>query len=239
MLTALEPLPSVLQVPAAMDTFRGLQPLPLPDKQRTLLQEYVGATWDFDTFSTHWCPAAEDPLPTTPPWLDLFHDAANSLSSFLPWPHAQLYLPPPAHTADVWTKMLLFDLRHAALHSCLHECRPKTCHKGKLGRHGRLGFWHWRDVSAWVEADTWQRCHGKELRARCSIGHSPNNVGELLSVRHHPFHTRFNWCHLHAMRQTFNLLAPDNLLVLVLFKQLCCSICVCALYINSLSVHVL
>ena len=90
--------------------------------------------------------------------------------------------------------MLLYDLRHAALHCCIHECKPRTCHKGWLGRHGfcRLGFWHWKDVSQWTAADTWQRYHGLPLCPEPCIGEVPPLEGVLLTERHHPYHTRFH-----------------------------------------------
>ena len=91
-------------------------------------------------------------------------------------------------------QQLLYDLRHAALHCCIHECKPRTCHKGWLGRHGfcRLGFWHWKDVSQWTAADTWQRCHGLPLCPGPCIGEVPPLEGVLLTERHHPYHTRFH-----------------------------------------------
>ena len=50
-------------MPTAMDTFRSLQPLPLPDSQRTLLSEYVELPGT-EAFSTHCCVAAEQPNST-------------------------------------------------------------------------------------------------------------------------------------------------------------------------------
>ena len=93
--------------------------------------------------------------------------------------------------------MLLYDLRHTAVHSCLHDCRPRTCHKGRLGKAGfcRLGFWHWRDVAPWTAPDTWQRCHGLPLQHQTTVDSSASTSGtrgQLLPERHHPFHTRFN-----------------------------------------------
>ena len=83
---------------------------------------------------------------------------------------------------------------HSIVNCCLHECRPRTCHKGRLGRMGfcRLGFWHWCDVSAITQPHAWQRCHGLPLSDVCRVGTVPPQEGMLLTQRFHPFVTRFN-----------------------------------------------
>ena len=171
----------------------SLQPLPWSARHRQTLQKSLGLAWDFDAAETQWHAAAPgEAWPASAPWSDPFPDAAFEGSSFLPWPRRYL-LQTPGTAPDA--AALLFDLRHSALHCCLHECRPRTCHKGHLGRLGfcRLGYWHWRDVSAWTQPSTWQRCHGLPLLPSPTIGSTPPHRGLLLPERHHPFHTRFNY----------------------------------------------
>ena len=191
--TSLESLPRILRVPTVASTFSHLQPLPFPRRHRDVLGQQLGTSWDFDVAASHWSLASTSPSPASDPWFDPFHDAAAGRPSFLPWPRE--YLLDATSSPDQWALHLLYDLRHSAAASCLHDCRPKTCHKGTLGRLGfcRLGYWHWRDVSAWTSPETWQRCHGFPLFPSDTIGSIPPLEGLFLTARHHPFHTRFNY----------------------------------------------
>ena len=142
--TSLESLPRILRVPTVASTFSHLQPLPFSRRHRDVLGQQLGTSWDFDVAASHWSLASTSPSPASDPWFDPFHDAAAGRPSFLPWPRE--YLLDATSSPDQWALHLLYDLRHSAAASCLHDCRPKTCHKGTLGRLGfcRLGYWHWR-----------------------------------------------------------------------------------------------
>ena len=157
----MESLPATLHTPEAMETFQRLQPLPFSQRQEAVLHAQLGASWDFQVAGTHWRLGQLPLVPACAPWFDPCSDAANGVPTFVPWPRTYLCVE-AALSAETWTSMLLYDLRHTAVHSCLHDCRPRTCHKGRLGKAGfcRLGFWHWRDVAPWTAPDTWQRCHG-------------------------------------------------------------------------------
>ena len=191
---SLESLPSVLGVPEAAATFRHLQPLAYSRAQCDRLVQQLGSNWGFTAAANCWHFASSSPTLAESPWFDAFGDAVSESSPHRPWPRQYLAPSSSASTPLEWARMLLFHARHAALYSCLHDCRPRTCHKGKLGRHGfcRLGFWHWRDISDFTQPDTWQRCHGHALSAQSCVGHTPPHSGALLSERHHPYHTRFN-----------------------------------------------
>eukprot|EP00438_Fugacium_kawagutii_P011076 Skav208612 [mRNA] locus=scaffold248:45808:49789:- [translate_table: standard] len=194
MATSVESLPATLGFEASsLNALSSLQPLPFSDKHRAALGEQLGVNWDFDVASSHWFYGSPNGmLPAQPPWMDPFQDGSDGLPPHVPWPRTFLVESEPISS---WQPKLLYDLRHAALHSCLHECRPRTCHKGYLKRLGfcLLGYWHWRDVSAWTKPNTWQRCHGLPLRGESSVGTVPPHSGLLLQPRHHPFHTRFNY----------------------------------------------
>ena len=193
---SLESLPATLHTPEAMETFQRLQPLPFSQRQEAVLHAQLGASWDFQVAGTHWRLGQLPLVPACAPWFDPCSDAANGVPTFVPWPRTYLCVE-AALSAETWTSMLLYDLRHTAVHSCLHDCRPRTCHKGRLGKAGfcRLGFWHWRDVAPWTAPDTWQRCHGLPLQHQTTVDSSASTSGtrgQLLPERHHPFHTRFN-----------------------------------------------
>ena len=190
-ITALEAVPAALGLHFPVDVFRHLQPMPLPPEQQALARQALGCQLDWDAAPRVWrFGAASQELAASEPWLREPLD--GSLPPHLPWP--SLRMCKAAVSAQQWLRMLLIDLRHAALHSCLHRCRRKTCHKGRLGKLGycRLGFWHWRDVSAHTAPDTFQRVHGHQLQAAAAISEAPLRAGELLPQRHHPYHCRFN-----------------------------------------------
>ena len=188
--TAVEAVPRSLGMPEAISLLHHLQPLPFSTAQQQLLSTELGNTWDFPLAASHWRYGGSR-LEAASPWADPCQDLDSACPTFSPWPRTFLTSDAPP---DQWTSMLLYDLRHAALHCCLHECKPRTCHKGWLGRHGfcRLGFWHWKDVSQWTTEDTWQRCHGLPLCPEACIGEVPPLEGVLLPERHHPYHTRFH-----------------------------------------------
>ena len=198
--TSLEALPRVLRFTDSENVLASLQPLPLPVSQQRLLQEQVGSAWNFELQASAWHVAAQRPVLATPPWIDPRPEPLQALPEFCPWPRSCFCDAPDPLPSHSWSRMLLFDLRHAALYCCLHECRPRVCHKGRLGHRGfcRLGFWHWRDVSQWTSPDTWQRCHGHALQDHDMVGAIPPSLGRLLPERHHPFHTRYNPCALFA-----------------------------------------
>ena len=141
-------------------------------------------------------------------------DTAANRPAFLPW--CRQYL---NRTGDVpyqdWATMLLYDFRHSAVNCGLHECRPATCHKGKLGKAGfcRLGYWHWEPVEN--EDFTWVRLHGHDITEEPTIGIIPPHAGQLITERHHPFFARLNPAILccckcnHDIRVILSL-PPDN-----------------------------
>ena len=190
--TSLESVPRSLHCPDLAELFQTLQPLPYSKAHKKVLQQQVARQWDFDFASEHWFCTTSTPVPASPPWFDPFADETSQRPSFLPWPRS--YLTSTDLTFDAWGKLLLFDLRHSIVHCCLHECRPRTCFKGTLGRLGycRLGYWFWDDVSSSTRPNTWQRCHGLPLILQPTIGSIPPQEGLFLTERHHPFHTRFN-----------------------------------------------
>ena len=191
--TSLESIPRAWNLPCdSQALFTALQPLPYSTRQRALLSAHEAAMWDFDLASQTWFLASTtEHFCPQPPWFEPPADSSGPALLFAPWPRQ--YLMQAGDAAD-WSRHLLFDLRHSALHCCLHECRPRTCHKGAIGRLGfcRMGFWHWCNVNPALQPPVWQRRHGLPLQDRPTVGSVPPLAGVLLTERHHPFHTRFN-----------------------------------------------
>eukprot|EP00435_Cladocopium_sp_Y103_P022152 s1504_g5.t1 len=192
--TSLESLPSTWYLPLPTDQyFRSLQSLPYSAKQVQRLQ-LARNPWDADAAANSWfygSPMLQ--FQPVEPWADPFGDLLRAQPSFLPWPRT--YLQAPSDTAaSSWCQLLLYDLRHSAVQCCLHDCRPRTCHKGFLGQLGfcRLGYWHWQQVSASLAEPVWQRCHGLPLLQCATVGQVPPHETFLLTERYHPFHTRFH-----------------------------------------------
>ena len=192
--TSLEALPALweLEKPAA-ELFANLQALPYSMKQQQRLGEQLAQSWDFARASSQWYFGdATRAFTPVAPWSDPLRDAAEERRSFLPWPRN--YMANPAYLdVESLVPMLLYDLRHSVVQCCLHDCRPRTCHKGFLGKCGfcRLGYWHWQPLQD-SDPETWQRCHGLPLSSQSYVGRTPPHVGLLLTERHHPYHTRFN-----------------------------------------------
>ena len=200
--TSFEAIPRVLALPDPLSSLAALQPLPITASQRPLLQAQLGSTWDFAFHESVWYPAHQRPLLAQPPWFDPRPRELQSAPPFCPWPRSWFRtLPEPLPLCE-WSRLLLFDLRHATLHCCLHECRARVCYKNNR-KFCRLGFWHWRDVSQWSEPDTWQRCHGQQLQPIDTVDTSAPTLGRILLERHHPFHTRYNACTFPMHGHTF------------------------------------
>ena len=192
---ALESVPTALGVPRAQECLSSLQPLPYSKAHREVLPPHFDERVKLS--AAHWRAAnSQCPLPAAPPWMQPF----DTTSAFLPWPRTYLDFQPDAAPAADWVPLLLYDVRHSMLHCCLHECRPRTCHKGFLGRRGfcRLGFWHWHQIDP--ASETWTRCHGHALQPELTVGRTPPHRGILLPERHHAFATRFNPCILAACK---------------------------------------
>ena len=191
--TSLEAVARQLPSPdEGRDYLRSLQPFPHTEKQRVLLRARVDApslSPDWPDCSTWFAGCREESLPASPPWADPREDALRGLPHFLPWPRSR-----PEHLRQESYKVLLYDVRHTALHCCLHDCTSRTCHKGFLGRIGFccLGFWNWGRVTDASGETRWQRLHGHALQPRGTIGIWPPQKNVILTERHHAFHTRFN-----------------------------------------------
>ena len=190
--TALESVPVSLGCPDAAQRLKHLQALPYSSRHAALLGVELGHSWDLDLASTAWSYGSPNAIVAAPPWFDPCHDAQHGRPSFLPWPRRALTS--LRRGTQEWAELLLYDLRHSIVHCCLHECRPRTCYKGFLGRLGfcRLGYWFWKDVSSFTEPETWQRCHGIPPVHHACVGDLPPFDGIFRTERYHPFHTRFN-----------------------------------------------
>ena len=187
--TSLEALPRVWNLPGTPSShFESLQPLPYSKHQLQRILQGAPASWDFAAAEARWFYASPDCcFEPVPPWADPFDDAGQCCPPFLPWPRRYVC---SSLCVDDWSCRLLYDLRHSAVQCCLHDCKPRSCHKGFLGRLGfcRLGYWHWRELPDC----RWQRCHGLPLRSAAGVGALPPHDGFLLTERHHPYHTRFH-----------------------------------------------
>ena len=104
-------------------------------------------------------------------------------------------------SAADWASAAVRDMSTASLTFLSHECRPETCHKGKVGIVGfcRLLFWRWRYVTKDKGAE-WKRVHGKQLVPKpdlftgVPINAMPPNEGKALAQQHHPFFIKCNPC---------------------------------------------
>lgn len=160
--TSLEALPRVWNLPGAPSShFESLQPLPYSKHQLQRILQGAPASWDFAAAEARWFYANPDCcFEPVPPCADPFDDAGQLCPPFLPWPRRYVC---SSLCVDDWSCRLLYDLRHSAVQCCLHDCKPRSCHKGFLGRLGfcRLGYWHWRELPDC----RWPRCHGLQQPA--------------------------------------------------------------------------
>ena len=122
--TSLESIPRAWNLPCDSKTlFTALQPLPYSTRQRALLSTHEAAMWDFDLVSQTWFLASStDHFCPQPPWFEPRTDSPGPPLLFAPWPRQ--YLTQSGDAAD-WSRRLLFDLRHSALHCCLHQVLVK------------------------------------------------------------------------------------------------------------------
>lgn len=192
--TSVEALPTLWgQTAQHVPLLQHLQPLPYSQRQRERLQQESNHSWNFEIEASQWGPA--DPASTVmagPPWIDPFNDDSAGIPSFLPWPRKYISNMLDLNEPNL-NEMLLYDVRHATVHCCLHDCRARTCHKGALGKQGfcRLGFWYWKPC-LWETEPVWQRCHGLPFVPRPCVGSVPPHLDVLLTERHHAYVTRFN-----------------------------------------------
>lgn len=175
--TSLEAGSGLWSLPSRRDTlFAGLPALPYPSRQQDRRRHNVGFRRRSDVFP--------------PPWVDPLQDTLSLLPRFVPWPRRYMQT-----SSELSMPEKLYDLRHSIAASCVHDCRPRTCYKGRLGRQGfcRLGFWHWKEIVTDDGSELWQRCHGLPLTSCAHVGTVPPHSGPFLTERHHPNHTRFHF----------------------------------------------
>ena len=180
--TALEQLPEAWNEPQSQATFMQMKPLPYSAAQKRKLEEQLDHEWSWARVENSWF--LGDPTAECTPHSQSSTGTTSLSDTYLHWPHKML-LSNPCPAADsfapgdfvplneTWLTCLLFDLRATAVRCCLHDCRPKTCYQGFLGKRGfcRMGYWHWQSLGAETGFD-WQRCHGHALQptprwARC------------------------------------------------------------------------
>jgi len=142
-----------------------------------------------------------------------FQDNARFLRQNKGRPYLQAALKSRRTSPEEWQRRMVTELLLHTKRCGNHKCKPRVCHKGRIGKKGfcRLGFWHYalrmkkgthrqdrRKVQNAKDEPKRVMVHGKSLVPRWDgqgmppIEHSQPDQGRILFERNHPFHTKMN-----------------------------------------------